>query len=93
MPNVKSAKKRVKTNLKCNQRNRIVRTVLRNALKDANTAVLNGDVEAAKTAVPKAIKIIGRTARKSVIHRNKASRQESRLMKKYNALLNAQTSE
>lgn len=87
MPNVKSAKKRVKTNAKRNIRNRIAMSTLRTALKKANAAIADGDAEAAKASVPGALKLIGVTSKKGIIHQKKAARQESRLVKKYNALL------
>ncbi len=86
MPNIKSAKKRVKTNLKRNLRNRAALSTFRTALKKADAAVAEGDLEAAKTAVPQALSLIGVTAKKRIIHRNKAARQESRLIKKFKAL-------
>ncbi|HNY28194.1 MAG TPA: 30S ribosomal protein S20 [Candidatus Sumerlaeota bacterium] len=87
MPNVKSAKKRVKTNEKRRIRNRQARATLRTALKQANVSVAPGsDLEAAKTVTQQAFSLIGKTAKKGIIHRNKAARQESRLMKKLNAL-------
>jgi small subunit ribosomal protein S20 len=91
MPNVKSAKKRVKTNEKRRIRNRQARATLRTALKQANVSVVSGDLEAAKTATQQAFSLIGKTAKKGIIHRNKAARQESRLMKKLNALAAAAT--
>ena len=86
MPNVKSAKKRVKTNEQRRLRNRAARSTLRTAMKNANEAIASGDGEAAAQAAGKALSLIGRTAQKGVIHRNTAARQESRMMKKLNAL-------
>lgn len=86
MPNVKSAKKRVKTNEKSNIRNRQAKSALRTALKKAGAAITAGDLEAAKAALPVALSLIGKTAKKGMIHDNKAARQESRLTKKFNAL-------
>jgi small subunit ribosomal protein S20 len=86
MPNVKSAKKRVKTNEKKNLRNRIVRSTLRTALKKVNAAIEAGDAEAAAKSAPLALSLIGRTVKKGVIHRNTAARLESRLAHKLNAL-------
>ena len=37
-------------------------------------------------SLPTALRLIGRTAKKGIIHKNKAARQESRLMRKVNAL-------
>lgn len=87
MPNVKSAKKRVITNKKAALRNRQVISTFRTALKKANAAIEAGDAEALKAALPVALSEIGKTAKKGNISKNKAARQESRLMLKANALL------
>lgn len=92
MPNVKSAKKRVKTNEKSNIRNRKAKSALRTALKKAGSAIAEGNLDAAKAALPIALSLIGKTAKKGMIHDNKAARQESRLMKKFNALVSPKAS-
>jgi small subunit ribosomal protein S20 len=86
MPNVKSAKKRVKTNKIRQTRNRQAMAALRTSLKKVNTALTTGDPAAVDAALPSALSMIGRSRKKGLIHRNKAARQESRLMKKVNAL-------
>jgi small subunit ribosomal protein S20 len=86
MPNVKSAKKRVKTNKRDTIRNRAVRSTFRSSLKKVQSALESGDKAAVDAALPEALSQIGRTAKKGIIHPNKAARQESRLMKKVNAL-------
>ena len=93
MPNVKSAKKRVKTNERRRLRNRAARSTLRTALKTANEAIASGDGEAAAREAAKALSLIGRTAKKGVIHRNTAARYESRMLKKINALQSGSGSE
>jgi len=86
MPNTKSAKKRMKTNEERNLRNRGVRTKMRNALRKANAAVETGDAAAVQETSKQALTLIGKTAKKGIIHPNKAARQESRLQKKINAV-------
>jgi small subunit ribosomal protein S20 len=86
MPNVKSAEKRVRTSKRRNLRNRAAGSALRTALKVANAAVSSGEAEAAKTAMAPALGLIGASRRKGLVHRNKAARLESRLVKKVNAL-------
>ena len=86
MPNVKSAKKRVKTNKKCEIRNTAARSAFRTALKKADKAVASGDPKEIDSALPAALQMIGRSARKGIIHANKAARQESRLVRKANAI-------
>ena len=87
MPNVKSARKRVKTNERDRMRNRMAISTLRTALKQVNAAIEKGDAEAVKTALPKVLRLIGRTRQKGIIHKSKAARQESRLVKRAAALL------
>ena len=82
MPNVKSAKKRLRTNARDTQRNRVIRGAFRTALKQANTDIESGNAESAVQSVGKALHEIGRSASKGIIHKNKAARQQSRLVKK-----------
>ncbi len=89
MPNVKSAKKRVRTNEKRRILNRQKVSAMRTALRAAQEAIAEGDMGAAEEKTRYAIKLVNRYARKGVIHRNKASRQESRLMKRLNAAKSA----
>jgi small subunit ribosomal protein S20 len=86
MPNVKSAKKRMRTNEKRRIRNRRNLSAMRTTLRAAQEAIEAGNLEEAEEKTRKAIQLVGRCAKKGVIHRNKASRQESRLMKRLNAL-------
>jgi small subunit ribosomal protein S20 len=77
--NIKSQKKRILTNAKAHDRNKAVRSELKQRLK---TARANTDDDAAVTA---AIKRIDSAAQKGVIHKNAAARKKSRLMKQVNA--------
>ena len=87
MPTVKSAAKRVRQTVKRNERNRAARSIFRGVLKRAGQALADGDAGKAAEPVKAAIKVIGLTEKKGLIHRNKAARHASRLTKKYNALL------
>lgn len=87
MPNVKSARKRVRTNERRQIRNRLVRSTMRTAIRRVHEAIKTGDAEAVQKRLPIALKTIGKTAQKGVIHRNKAARKESRLRKHVNAFL------
>lgn len=81
MPNIKSAIKRVKTSEKANAHNSQLKSTMRTAVKKAETAVLNNE-ENAKALLDTAIKQLDKAASKGLIHKNKASRKKSRLMKK-----------
>tara|TARA_Y100000588_G_scaffold319660_1_gene349819 strand:- start:304 stop:528 length:225 start_codon:yes stop_codon:yes gene_type:complete len=68
----------LKTNLKAQTRNRIVRTQVRNAIKKVRQAE---DADTAQQALGQAISIIDNGTNKKVLHRNTAARHKSRLTK------------
>lgn len=76
MPNVKSAKKRARTNLKRRERNRRDRSRLRTAIKKVRQA---DSADAARDAMRDAESLLDRLAGKGVIHDNTAARHKSRL--------------
>lgn len=86
MPNIKSAIKRVKTNDKRRALNASQKSALRTAVKTADTALANNEVEAAKAAFVAATKKLDKAVTKGLIHKNAAARKKSRLAKKLNAL-------
>lgn len=86
MPNIKSAIKRVKKSEKRRLRNAMIKSDLRTAVKKANIAIENKDQTAVKELLLNATKKLDKAASKGVIHKNKAARLKSRLMKKANAL-------
>lgn len=86
MPNHKSAMKRVRQNEKRNTRNRHVMSTLRSRIKQVRTAIDAGDAEAAKSALPVAVRALSRAAGKGVIHRNQARRKIGRLTIAVNSL-------
>ena len=83
MPNIKSAKKRVKVNKVKAAINKSRRTNLKTVLKKADiAAATNTDKE---VAIKLAIKKVDQAAAKGLIHKNKAARKKSQLAKKLNA--------
>ena len=85
MPNIKSASKRMRQNIKRRAANRAQRSALRTAEKKIAVAVAQNDAEATKASLTPALKIIGKSASKGLISKNAASRKASRIMKKINA--------
>lgn len=85
MANIKSQKKRNKTNEKRRQRNVAVRTRLKTFVKKADEAFEQKDPEQIDAALRMAISEIDVAARKGVIHRNTASRRKSRLERRARA--------
>ncbi len=80
MPNIKSAKKRVKTNKRDEIKNRTAKATLKTALKKTAAAIAAGDNDAAKM-IPETQGMIARTWKRGIIHKNKAARLQSRMMK------------
>lgn len=87
MPSHKSNAKRMRQNVVLRERNRANRGIFRGALKKAEAALASGDAEAAAAEVQATLKIIGKTAKKGLIHEHKAARHFSILTKKLNAMV------
>lgn len=87
MPNVKSAKKRMRTNEKRRLRNRAAKAALKTSLKRAEEAFASSDIEAARQAALEALSVIGKTRRKGVINWRRAARLQSRIQRKLDTLL------
>jgi|LakMenE18May11ns_1017448.scaffolds.fasta_scaffold6526542_1 small subunit ribosomal protein S20 len=86
MANIKSQKKRILTNEKARLRNRVQKTLVKNAIKNLNNAIETGNKEEATLLLAKAYKRIDSSVIKGITHKNKAARQKSRLSKKVNAM-------
>ena len=86
MPNMKNAKKAVKTTLKRKTSNNDFKASMRTAIKNVEKAVLSKDKEKANEALKVAIKIIDKAATKGVAQKNFVARNKSRLTKKVNEM-------
>lgn len=75
----KSAKKRARQSLRRRARNRHVRSRVKRAVKQARTAIAEGDGPAAGGALRNAESVLRRAASKGAIPKKRASRQISRL--------------
>ncbi len=80
MPNIKSAKKRVKVTAKKTLRNRMVKSALRTSVKKFETAVA-ADPAAAQVQLTATTSAIDKAAAKGVMHKNAANRKKARLAK------------
>ncbi|MBR2970828.1 MAG: 30S ribosomal protein S20 [Clostridia bacterium] len=81
MPNIKSAKKRVLVNKKKNERNRMLTSELRTAIKKFHNAV-ETDLAAAEKLLPETMSIIDKAATKGIITKNSANNRKSALAKR-----------
>ena len=87
MANSRQAKKRILVNAKKRLHNVAIKSAIKTIFKKANLAILEEkNPEKAQKIVRKAIKAIDKAATKGIIHKNKAARKKSRIMKKLNSL-------
>lgn len=84
MPNIKSAKKRVKVISAKTLQNKALNSALKTQIKKANAAIESnaGDKEAAVRA---AVRKIDQAAAKGIIHKNNAAHRKAALDKKLHA--------
>ncbi|HBI64325.1 MAG TPA: 30S ribosomal protein S20 [Clostridiales bacterium] len=85
MPNIKSAKKRVKVTKVKDARNQAARSELRTILKKFDAAVASQDKAVAESAYRVAVKALDKAAASHLIHKNKAANKKSKLTLKLNA--------
>lgn len=86
MANLKSAKKRIKTNEKARMRNKVQKTSMRSSIKNLEEAILANDKTKALELYNHASKKLDSGVSRGIVHKNYAARQKSRLMKKINVL-------
>ena len=87
MPNIKSAKKRVKIIEKKTLTNNMIKTGYKSAVKKFEEAIAAGKVDEAKVLFSEATKKIDQACTKGVIVKNTAARKKSSLSKKLNAAM------
>ncbi len=83
MPNIKSAKKRVLVAKKKEDQNKVVRSSMRNAIRQAKSAIKE-NAENKGDLVVRAISSIDKAAKKNILHKANADRKKSRLQKMLN---------
>jgi small subunit ribosomal protein S20 len=86
LPNIASAKKRVRQTEKRRMLNKHLRSRMRTLVKNTQATITAGNKEEAQKAFQVAISVIDSTADKGIIHKNKAARDKSRLNAKLKAL-------
>ncbi|MBQ4082446.1 MAG: 30S ribosomal protein S20 [Clostridia bacterium] len=84
MPNIKSAKKRVRVIEKKTAENRANNSALKTSIKKANAAI-EANAADKDVAVRAAEKKIDQAVAKGLLHKNTAARKKSALAKKANA--------
>ena len=85
MPNIKSAKKRVKVTKAKNLQNQMAKSALKTVLKKFDAAVAAGDKSAAEDAYKVAVKAVDQAAAKHLLHKNNAAHKKSAMTLKLTA--------
>jgi len=86
MPILKSAKKRMRQNIKRRARNFPVRSELKTLFKKVLEYIKNGKLEESKKLMPAVYSIIDVAVKKQIMHKNTADRKKSRIAKALNEL-------
>ncbi|MBV7363923.1 30S ribosomal protein S20 [Actinomycetaceae bacterium TAE3-ERU4] len=86
MANIKSQKKRIKTNEKRRQRNQAYKSELKTFVRKTREAIAAGDKEQAEAALRVVARKLDKAVSKGVIHKNQAANRKSKLAKQVVAL-------
>ncbi|MBQ4574795.1 MAG: 30S ribosomal protein S20 [Clostridia bacterium] len=86
MPNIKSAKKRVKVIAAKTMQNRSLKTALKTYVKKYDAALAAGDKAAAAETYKAVVKKLDQAVAKGLIHKNNAARKKSQFTVKLNKL-------
>lgn len=84
--NVKNAKKKIIQIAKRTQEHTMLKSTVKNAIKNTDKAVLAGDKEVAEKHLKAAIKALDNAKSKGLVHKNKVDREKSRLAQKVNKM-------
>jgi small subunit ribosomal protein S20 len=84
MPNIKSAAKRVRQNVKRENRNRRIKSMLKTSIRRFEESLQSGDSADAKVRLDAAVRQIDVAAAKGIVHKNNAARKKSRLTRQFN---------
>ena len=82
IPNIASAKKRLRQNRKRRGLNRSKKAAVKRVVKQIRLHMESGDEAAARDLLPQLAKAADKAAKRNTIHPNKAARIKSRWMKK-----------
>ena len=84
MANTRSAIKQIRSSARKRERNRVFRSQARTFMNKTRRLITEGKLEEARGEAQRAIVALDKAAEKGVIHKNKAARCKSRLMKRLN---------
>jgi len=84
LPNIKSAKKRVKTTEARTLRNKMIKSDMKTAIKKLDAAIVEGNKETIDTTFRAAVKTVDQATAKGVLKKNTASRKKAQMAIKVN---------
>lgn len=84
MANIKSAKKRIKTNEKARLRNKVQKSSMRTTMKSLEKAISEGNKDESLKLMDLVSKKLDKAVTKNVVHKNYAARNKSKFMKQIN---------
>ncbi len=87
MANLKSSKKRIRSNERKRLRNVRVKSTIKTEIKKVEQAISEGNVEVAKAQFSEMASVLDSAAAKGIIKKNTASRKKSRIAKRINAII------
>jgi len=82
LANTASAKKQMRSSRRKRERNRVLRSRARTYIKKVKALIEEGRIDEAREMARLAYSALDKAVAKGVIHRNKAARHKSRLMKR-----------
>ena len=93
MPRTRTARKADRASKRKQARNRSIKSAVKTHMTRVEKLIYDNDLEQAQALAVTTISTLDRAAQKKVLHPNTVSRQKSRLTRKLNKALSAQTSE
>ncbi|MBC8249347.1 MAG: 30S ribosomal protein S20 [Anaerolineales bacterium] len=84
MANTRSAIKQIRSSARKREHNRVFRSRARTLINKTRKLIAEGKTEEARKEAQRAIVALDKAAEKGIIHKNKAARCKSRLMKRLN---------
>ena len=86
MANIKSSLKRASLIQATTAKNRAAKSLMKTNIKKFDAAAAEGDQKTTEDAYKVAAKTVDRAATKKLIHKNKAARRKSAMMRKLNTM-------
>ena len=87
MPNLKSAKKRMRQNDKLRLHNKSLKSAMKTQVKKFLKYIHDNDMENVRAEFPRTISTLDKIAQKKILHKNNVARQKAALHKRYNLFL------